>query len=65
MRVIRLHKLNDLLRFECNGCKSLLEMSEEEMVDERDAYSFVCCCCNEKNWVDVKLVRKEGDYDDV
>jgi len=57
-----LHKLNDKHRFECSGCKSLLEVDDKDLAfvsdpHEGDAYVFKCCVCQEENWVAANLVR--------
>jgi len=64
MRVLKLHKVNDLHRFECTGCKSLLEVHKDEMKHQHDprdgaAFSFVCCVCQKENWIDAKIVMKQ------
>lgn len=61
MRVLHVHKVNDLHRFSCSGCDSLLEVRKDELTPQHDprdgdAYTFVCCVCQKKNWVDARLV---------
>lgn len=63
MRVLKLHKVNDLYRLECSGCRSLLEVNKNEMTCQHDpreggAYTFVCCVCQHVTWVSASLVDK-------
>lgn len=63
MRVLKVAKINKKHRFDCDGCKATLEVEDADMKYENDvrpgdeAYTFVCCACGRKNWVDPMAVR--------
>jgi hypothetical protein len=71
VRVLKLHKINDKHRFECSGCRSLLEVDDKELAfvadpHEGDAYTFTCCVCSEENWVAGNIVhvsRERGSHE--
>lgn len=64
MRVLKLAKINKQHRFDCSDCKVTLEVLSEELMYESssrpgdDAYTFICCACGHKNWVDPSRVKE-------
>jgi RNase P subunit RPR2 len=61
MKVIKRGKINDLKRFDCQKCSSVVEMSRNEMTSDynpggENYYTWKCPVCFNKNVVNGQLV---------